>query len=192
MSLERARIIKGSATAPTAVAPVARVIPRAVVEARAEAERIIAEATARAASVVETAAAEAREREIAKFASQAIAMREADEKRAERDLDRTIEVAKLLAERIIGEALEVDPTRIAHLAANALEQTRGAKKIRIEAHPADVDLVSVMLAATNHGIEVTGDETLSRGSLVVHTELGRVDGRLRPQLDRLAEVLKQS
>lgn len=193
MSLARARIIKGpNAVTSAGGAPLlARRIPREVMDARAEAEKIIAGAEARALAAVEKASAEAREREIAKLAAQALAMREADERRAERDVARTIEVATLLAERLIGEALAVDPTRIAELATSALEQTRGAKKVRIEAHPADVEPLRAVLGELGQIADVHADETLGRGSLVVHTELGRVDARLRPQLDRLAEVLKK-
>lgn len=194
MTLERARIIKGSPTVPTTPAGaevLARRIPREIVDAKAQAAAIIAGAEARAQAAVEKASAEAREREIAKLAAHALAMREADEKRAERDVARTIEVATLLAERLIGEALAVEPARIAELATNALEQTRGAKKIRIDASPADVEPLRAVLGELGQVADVHADDTLARGSLVVHTDLGRIDGRLRPQLERLAEVLKK-
>lgn len=198
MSLERARIIKGPAASP-AVSPaagpapserLARILPRAVMDAKAEAEKILAGAEARAAQAAEQAGAEAREREIAKLAAHALAMREADEQRAERDLARTIEVAVLLAERLVGEALSASPARIAELATAALEQTRGARRVRIDASPADVDALRQVLGELGQVAEVSPDDTLGRGSLVVHTELGKVDGRLRPQLERLAEVLR--
>jgi flagellar assembly protein FliH/type III secretion protein L len=193
MTLERARIIKGgAATAPAPIhVPLARRIPREVMDAKAEAERIIAGAEERARLAVEAASADAREREIAKLAAQVLAMREADERRAERDLARTIEVATILAERLIGEALNVDPKRIAELATSALEQTRGAKRVRFDANPADVEPLRAVLGDLGQIAEVQSDESLGRGSLVVHTELGRVDARLQPQLDRLAEVLKK-
>lgn len=194
MTLERARIIKGSPTAPTTPAgaeALARRIPREIVDAKAEAAAIIAGAETRAQTAVEKASAEAREREIAKLAAYALAMREADEKRAARDVARTIEVATLLAERLIGEALAVEPARIAELATNALEQTRGAKKIRIDASPGDVEPLRAVLGELGQVADVHADDTLARGSLVVHTDLGRIDGRLRPQLERLAEVLKK-
>jgi flagellar assembly protein FliH/type III secretion protein L len=190
MTLSRARIIKGGeATSSAPPVPLARRIPREVMDAKAEAEKIIASAESRAVAAVEKASAEAREREIAKLAAQALAMREADEKRAARDLARTIEVATILAERLIGEALNVDPKRIAELATSALEQTRGAKRVRIDAHPADVEPLRAVLGELGQIADAQPDDTLGRGSLVVHTELGRVDARLRPQLDRLAEVL---
>jgi flagellar biosynthesis/type III secretory pathway protein FliH len=186
VSLQRARIVKGSGA--TSPASYARVVPRAVVEAKAEAERILADAAARSAEVAD----EAREREVAKLAAYALAMRQHDEQRASRDVARTIEVATLLAERLIGEALAVEPARIAELATSALEQTRGAKRIRLDANPADVEPLRAVLGELGQIAEVHADESLGRGELVVHTELGKVDGRLRPQLDRLAEVLKQS
>lgn len=194
MSLERARIIKGSnaVTSVGGASPLkAQRIPREVMDAKAEAEKIIAGAEARAVAAVEKASAEAREREVAKLAAQVLAIREADERRAERDVARTIEVATLLAERLIGEALAVDPKRIAELATSALEQTRGAKRVRIDASPADVEPLRAILGELGQIADVQADDSLGRGSLVVHTELGRVDARLTPQLERLAEVLKK-
>jgi flagellar biosynthesis/type III secretory pathway protein FliH len=39
---------------------------------------------------------------------------------------------------------------------------------------------------------VNADATLTRGSLVVHTDLGTIDAQLRPQLDRLAKALREA
>lgn len=191
--INRARILKNptGATAAT-VSERARVIPRVVMEARAEAERIVAGAEARAVAAAEAASAEAREQELAKLAMSVLALRDADEKRAARDLDRTIEVAVLLAERLVGEALAVAPERIGELAAAALQETRGSRKIRIEAHPADVEALAKILGELGSIATVETNADLGRGSLVVHTDIGKIDGTLRPQLDRLAAVLREA
>ncbi|MBX3229579.1 MAG: hypothetical protein KIT84_04530 [Labilithrix sp.] len=161
-------------------------------DARAEAERIVAGAEARAAFAAKEAAAAAREEEIAKLAASALALRVADERRAERDLARTIDVAVLLAERLVGEALAVDPKRIGELAAAALAETRGSRQVRIEANPADVDALREVLRELAHVATVEPSTELGRGSLVVHTDLGKIDGTLRPQLDRLTAVLRDA
>ena len=93
----------------------------------------------------------------------------------------------------MGEALALEPARIGVLATTALRETRGARRVRIEACVDDVPALQGMLADLGEGIatvEPSGD--LARGSLVVHTELGRIDARLGPQLTRLAEALREA
>lgn len=211
MTIERARIIKGAfANAPTSAAQdtprvdLARRIPRATVDGVAEAERIVREAKAQAARLLDEARAavakvqseaaiEARRGEIARVAAELVTVRALEEQRRERELDRTVELAVLLAERLVGEALRVDPARIATLASEALRETRGARKLRIEAHPEDVATLTEALGLLGaHAAEVLGSEELGRGSLIVQTELGRLDARLEPQLMRLADALKEA
>lgn len=210
MSIGHARVIKadGSASAPSATAArsetFARRVPALVVDARAEADRIMREAMTAADAIVadardsalaigEAATRAAREQEVARVLAELIALRVSEEQRAERELDRTVEIAALLAERVIGEAIAVEPARIAALAQSALRETRGARKMRIEACKDDVAALEAMLAGladTIATVEVSAD--LLRGSLIVHTELGRIDAQLGPQLTRLAEALREA
>lgn len=198
MSLGRARVIKAFATAPGAAAAAtirapARRIPAAVLDAKAEAAKIVEQARAAAAGVAADAAKEAREKETARVAAELVALRVTEEAKAAREIDRTIAIATLLAERIVGEALAADPARIGALAVEALKETRGARKVRIEAAREDVPELQRILAALGEGIaSVEPSDELGRGSLVVHTELGRVDARLQPQLARLAEALRET
>jgi len=199
MSLARARIIKGAfagegeVTRPAPSDPLfGRRVPREVMDARAEAERILAAAREGAAKVAAQAAGEAREQETARLAAQFLALKKADEDRAERDLARAIDIATVLAERLVGEGLRIEPQRIAELAASALAETRGARQVRIDAHPDDVTALREALAAVGHAAEVGADASLGRGSLVVHTDLGTIDARLRPQIARLAAALREA
>lgn len=181
----------------------ARRLPRVVVDAHAEAERIVAdahayaeqittEASAKLAASAESAMREAREREIARVAAEVLVARSTEEQRAEREIDRTIELAVLLAERLIGVAIAVEPARVGALAVDALSETRGARQVRVEACPEDVAALNEVLASLGEGVAtVEASSELARGSLIVHTELGRVDARLAPQLSRLAEALRE-
>jgi flagellar biosynthesis/type III secretory pathway protein FliH len=217
MTVERARVIKaapGAGPSHTSVTvaqdsavaarlAVATRIPAVVVDAHAEAARIVgeartkadailAEATASASVMAEKVSREARESELARLAAEVIAVRAGAERRAERELDRTIELAVLLAERLVGEAIAVEPARVTAIAEGALRETRGARQLRIEACPGDVAALNDLLAALGEGVaSIEENSELSRGSLVVHTELGRVDARLTPQLSRLAEALRE-
>ena len=211
MRIGRARIVKaaalpgaGAPAAAPAPLPLARRVPAAIVEARGEAERIvrearraaeamIAEAQASVASRIEAAVREARDAEVARITAEHLALRVGEEQRAERDLDRTLEIAAILAERVVGEAIALEPARIGLLATSALHETRGARRMRIEASPEDVPALETILADLGQGIAaVEPASELARGSLVVHTELGRIDARLGPQLTRLAEALREA
>ncbi len=184
------------APAGAAAAARARRIAREVLEARDEAARILEEARKQADAVVTSAAAaaaaEAREKEVARLAAGFLALRAEESRRAERDVDRVIELSVLLAERLVGEALRVEPSRIAELAASAIHEARGARRVRIDAAPEDVAALEQALGAIGQVADVQPDSTLRRGSLVVHTDLGRVDARLEPQLARLAEALREA
>lgn len=219
MSLGRARVIKdprpatsaSPSSAVTRVAPApydripgpfARRIPRETMEARdqaasivaaarAEAEAIVAEAKRSVAEVTEAAAREAREAAVGRVIAEHVALRLTEEQRAERAIDRTIAIAALLAERIVGEALAIEPARIAALASQALVETRGARQVRIEACAADATVLEELLASIGNGVAtIATNDALGRGSLVVHTDLGRVDARLGSQVARLTEALR--
>ncbi|HVJ91224.1 MAG TPA: FliH/SctL family protein [Labilithrix sp.] len=207
MTLEHARVIKGAfpTTGATMAAPPSPTAAQAARAsrtsaatrlARAAAERIVAEARREAATVIataaEAAASEAREKEVARLAASFLALRHEEAGRLERELDRLVELAVIVAERLIGEAIRVEPARIAALAASALMEARGARRVRIDASPEDIPALTEALGAIGQTTEVTPDTTLGRGSLVVHTDLGRIDARLEPQLSRLAVALREA
>jgi flagellar assembly protein FliH/type III secretion protein L len=174
----------------------ARLAAAEVLAAQAEAERILErakrDAEALVASAADRAGAEAREHEIARLAAGFLALRRAEEERAARELDRVVELATLLAERLVGEAICLEPARVGELAAAALEEVRGARQVRIDACPDDVSALRDALGAIGQIADVKPDGALARGSLVVHTDLGHVDARLAPQLARLAEALREA
>jgi flagellar assembly protein FliH/type III secretion protein L len=167
--------------------------------ARQQAEAILAAAEASAQATRLDAAkhgeADAREGARAELAAAWIALRAAEDQRAARDLDRAIDLAVLLSERLLGEALAVDPTRIAAIARQVLAEARGVRRIRIEVAPGDADGLASRLAELglpdgSIGIEVAHD--LARGSLRMHTDLGIIDAPLTLRLERLARALRDA
>ena len=105
-------------------------------------EVIVAAARADAERVAREAAHHAAEAEQARLAAAWFSLREREEKRAVRDLDRSIAIAKVLAERLIGRALELDPSVVASIAREALAEARGARRVRLEANALDVETPS--------------------------------------------------
>jgi flagellar biosynthesis/type III secretory pathway protein FliH len=198
----RGRIVRaatGSAPATPRIDPgfAGRRIARAELEARERAARILEDARAKARTIAEEAAAraadEARATEHAKLAALYLDLRAADEQRAERDIERAVELASALAERLLGAEFARDPALVAQLARQALAEARGARRARIEASPLDVDALRAHLGSLGFpdgACEIVENDQLARGSLVLHTDLGTLDAKLAPQLDRLAAALR--
>ncbi len=163
--------------------------------AHREADAMLAAARLAAQKVGEDAGAEAREAVEAKAAALFLRLKQEDERRAERDLDRAVALAVVLSERLLGAALEQDPHYIVSLARQALAEARGARRATIDASPLDAEALQRHLVDAgfdSHAVEIHLDPSMSRGSLRITTNLGALDARLRPQLERLARALRET
>jgi flagellar assembly protein FliH/type III secretion protein L len=182
-----------------------RVAPRELVDASVEARRVLDAALRDAKDMLERARAECadvrlraeiegRARAVADFAARTLLLtaREADVDG--RSLDRVVELARVLAERLLGEALRLEPTRVVELARQALNEARGARRIELAAHPDDVPLLEAALAdARISGVaRIVSDGARGRGSVRLDTDVGTLDAELAPQLDRLTARLRES
>jgi flagellar biosynthesis/type III secretory pathway protein FliH len=168
---------------------------RIVEEARSRAEIIASQAREDALGAAAQAVREAREQAEANAAAQWLALRQSEGERLERERERIIAVAVVLAERLLGSALDLDPTRIAHLARTAIAEARGARRIAIEAHPLDADSLRRHLQAAHldaQSVEVRDNLALARGELRLQTDIGTIDAKLAPRLDRLAAALRDA
>jgi flagellar biosynthesis/type III secretory pathway protein FliH len=183
----------------------ARIVPEAVVLASDRAAEIVARAEARARAILgeaEAAAAalhertrkEARDAALAELAAHALRLARNEAAADERATARLVDLARLLAERLLGEALRLEPGHVVALARNAIAEARGARLIRIVAHPDDAAELERALA--EGGLErvsaVVASSERSRGSLRLDTEIGTLDADLAPQLDRLAAAVRAS
>jgi flagellar biosynthesis/type III secretory pathway protein FliH len=208
----RARIVRASeATGARSLRPIAlgpttaqwRRIAREELAARLAAERIVQEANAQAevisaqardgASIAaENAMREAQEQAEAKMAARWLALQRREEEQLERDMERMIAVATVLAERLVMAALDLRPELVLNLARSVIAEARGARRIAIEAHPLDVETLREHLAGAGFGApsaEIKPNEALARGELRLQTDIGTIDAKLAPRLERLAAVL---
>ncbi|MGC4091849.1 MAG: FliH/SctL family protein [Polyangiaceae bacterium] len=185
--------------------PEAVLLPAEVVDAARRAERIVAEAQARAAQIRSHSEAElarlrtqvvddARANGVARLAVDTLALAARDADSDERTLKRSVELARLLAERLLSEALSLDPSLIESVARRALAEASGARRIRIVAHPDDAPYLQSALEAGRlaHVSEVLSDPSRSRNSLRFESEIGTLEADIAPQLDRLADRLQQA
>jgi flagellar biosynthesis/type III secretory pathway protein FliH len=182
-----------------------RVVPETVVVASERAAELVARAKAEAAAIVMRAeeqsaalgaelASRARSEAATALAAREIALAAREAKTLERHTDDLVALARLLAERLLGEALRVDPTRVVALARQALTEARGARRLTLVAHPDDVPLLERALATgeLTPPVVVVVDPQRTRGNLRLETELGALDAELAPQLDRLGEKLREA
>jgi flagellar biosynthesis/type III secretory pathway protein FliH len=186
--------------------PRGQVVRREVLEAADRARELIEAAETRAAKLISDAErlaaelrlraeAEARADANAKIAARALALRHYELRADERALDRSVELARLLAERLLGESLRVAPEQVTALARQALGEARGARRITVVAHPEDVKLLEISLPDLGLDQPVATlrpDPTRARGNLRIETEIGVLDAELAPQLDRLSLKLRES
>jgi flagellar assembly protein FliH len=168
---------------------------RIVGDAQARADAIGAEARSHAAAALAAAGEEARREAHAELAAKWLALRQVEQGAIVREGDRLIPIAIVLAERLLGAALALDPGLIVDLARSVIDETRGARRAVIEAHPLDADELTERLTTNGlglHSLEVRSDERLARGELRLHTDLGTIDARLAPRFERLAAALRDA
>ena len=186
--------------------PRGHVVRREVLEAAQRAQRLLADAEEKAQHILSEAAqgaaelrlraeAEARADAAAKIASRALTLRQHESRADERALDRSVELARLLAERLLGESLRVAPEQVTALAKQALAEARGARRITLIAQPDDAKILEQALPALGldpSTAQVRSDAGRARGSLRIETEIGVLDAELAPQLERLSLKLRES
>jgi flagellar biosynthesis/type III secretory pathway protein FliH len=122
-----------------------------------------------------------------------IANREQDFDR--RALDRSIELARLLAERLVERELTTDADTVRAMAQGVLTELRGVRTVTLATHPADVEQIAAALAEGSTGpaaVQVKGNPTLKRGDFELTTEAGSLAASLGARLDVLARALRES
>lgn len=211
MTLARARVIRDAETetvrlptAPATNLPLGRRIARVeaaaldrarqcIAAAEKRAENIISEAERRADSVRLSAEEIGRANGAASIASWASKLAQAEATADRRNLDRSVDLAKVLAHRLLGRALQLDDGIVGELAAGVLLEARGARRITFFTHPEDVDGLEQTLrsvAVEPDAVCVEGDAALGRGEFRLETDIGVLEAKLEPQLHRLAERLR--
>lgn len=214
MNRPRARILPRTELSPASVRALTRSSPnlnapksvrRAVLDAEEQGRAIIAEARRQAEQIqirAQQAAddirlqaeARARAEALALVVSQAVQFAKRETQRAKSSLDQAVDLATLLAERLLGEELKVAPARVSNLAQQALREAAGARRVTIVANPADAAQLRATLTPAStelEDIQIKEELGLAPGHLRVETELGVIEAELKGQLRRLATQLRK-
>jgi flagellar assembly protein FliH len=117
---------------------------------------------------------------------------------AERLERHAVDLALMLAEKVLAGAIAVEPERVVESVRGALRGLVERERITVLVHPDDLELVREAmdgLRATLGGIEhceVQAERRVSRGGCVVRTPDGDVDARVETKLQRAREVIEQA
>lgn len=182
------RVIRADRTHPPVVAG-------AVADAAAEARAILARAEQRAAQSRERTLAEARAEARAEVAAGLLQLAERSDALLGELEREAIRLALLLARRIVGDALEAEPDRLAAIVAPLLERVRRARQVTVRVHPQDRDALEARLpglcarAQLASTIRIEADAALARGDCVVISDAGVLDARIDTRLEALARAL---
>jgi flagellar assembly protein FliH len=114
---------------------------------------------------------------------------------AEQARSDALEIGFAVAQRILEAELHADPTVVIGLVRTAVERAGASRSISVRVHPEDLAGVTSAAEAGELGagvakIEVVPDPTLAPGDVLVDTDFGRVDGRLRTRLDELQRAAR--
>lgn len=187
------------------------VVPKIVMTAKEQAAHILSGAVAEAdllnARALEAAEAErkrgyaqglsdGREDAMAQFTEILTkARQDADELRRQAR-DGAIALARRIAERIVGRALELHPSLIADIASQALAAARprsGSVVLRV--HPLDVEVLEaerprlVARIPSAVDLKLVADDKIARGGCIIETSIARLDAQLGKQLDAIEKAL---
>lgn len=171
--------------------------PLAAAQAEAEAIRAAARAEGHADGL-EAGLAEGRAQLAAALSAlesahaEVVALREATAEAVERD---AVELAVLLAEKIVAGTLDTDPDRVLDVVRGALRRLTERRRVTVLVHPDDLELVraaAASFASELGGIEhceVQSERRLVRGGAVVRTDEGQIDASIETQLMRARELV---
>ncbi|GAB6197069.1 FliH/SctL family protein [Lysobacter xanthus] len=103
--------------------------------------------------------------------------------------DALADLATRIAGALVGRAYRADPALLADLVRDALDAVgSGSRDVELRLHPDDLGVLMPHLA-TLDGVRLTGDTTLARGELRLHSESVRIDGTLDARLQACLTAL---
>lgn len=207
------RVIRGDGARPTPAvtsagfAETARKMSAARYDARLEGERLIAEARRQADQIVQAANEQsaaiterARLEGVAAGRIEAFAIvakaRIEESLLVDRASDVVVTASRAVAERAVGRVLSIDDEALAGWVREALAPLKGARRIVVRGHPANLTRLQQRLreiAPTGcDSIELVTDHTFALDALHARSDLGEVRLEVRVQVDALISVLSDA
>jgi len=101
------------------------------------------------------------------------------------------ELALQIARKVIGAHLDADPTLVARIVANAIRELEPSTSLEVHVNPADLQVVEESrrelerLVQGGGRVEITADERVDHGGVVLVSPVGEVDARIETKLSVL-------
>jgi flagellar biosynthesis/type III secretory pathway protein FliH len=108
-----------------------------------------------------------------------------------------VDLALMLAEKIVGGAIAVQPERVVDVVRGALRLLSDREGVVVVVNPDDFEIVQAAhddLARSAGGfsaLDVQSDRRVHRGGAIVRTAVGEIDATLETKLERAREVLER-
>ena len=137
--------------------------------------------------------------EFAERLARAVAdLRRTGERLAEQTTADALELAILIARRIIEGELKTNPAALTGLIRSALARLGESRKVQLRLHPSDAANLEAAGDAGPLGglaiarVEIRADATLSPGDCIVDGEQGTVDGRVATRMEEARRILTRA
>ncbi|NLW56222.1 MAG: hypothetical protein GX050_06350 [Firmicutes bacterium] len=127
-------------------------------------------------------------------------LKQAEEERRERILSSEQEILKLacgIAEKIISTELQQNPVQWLPMIGEAVKKVAGATEITIRVAQEDEAFMIEHLKeirsqlSESPPLRLVSDSTLKPGDLIIQSNLGQIDARLKKQITRIFQALKE-
>ncbi len=165
-------------------------------QAEDEAQRILEEAQEQALETRQHGFEEGKQEGLAQYTQQ-VAQALLRVKKIEDALEPSyVGLVSECVEKIIGEAVKLDPTLIVGVVRRALLDARQQREIIVRVHPADVDALNknknklLEILARANAVEIREDASITRGGCMIMTELGAIDAQLERQIEAMEAALQ--
>jgi flagellar assembly protein FliH len=169
---------------------------RALEEADLIRARATEEAKRRVAEAEHGAIDGARKRAHQEVAELVVALESEKRRWIETERERIVELARHVAESLVGAQVAADDETAVTLVRRALRDAGGARRIVVRVRPEDAPRLTSLGAAldaeplTDRTVDVVADENLGPGDVVLETDIGAVDARLETTTAQLALLLR--
>jgi flagellar assembly protein FliH len=195
------KLVKGkgrivSTVVMTAQDEAARILRAANEEAEFMNARALEAAEEERRRAFEDGLAQGRQEAMAQFTEILVRARQEAEEMRLASRDGAIPLARKMAERIVGRALELHPSLIADIANQALIASRARSgPVVLRVHPEDLIVLETerpRLGArlpTAVDLKLVADDRVARGGCVIETAIARLDAQLGRQLDALERAI---
>ena len=137
--------------------------------------------------------------EFAERLAKAVAeLRRTGERLAEQTTADALEMAMLIARRIIEGELKTNPASLTGLIRSAIGRLGESRKVQLRLHPTDAANVQAagdagpLAAVSVARVEVRADPSLSPGDCIVDGEQGTIDGRVATRMEEVRRILTRA